>query len=112
MGDKTVRINTAYKLAKEAYQEMGIDTEQVMEQLKTIPISVHCWQGDDVSGFENPDGVLTGGIQATGNYPGKARTPEELRMDLEKAFSMIPGTKRLNLQALYLETNGEKVDRD
>lgn len=106
------RIEAAYALAKETYKELGIDTEAVMAKLKTIPVSVHCWQGDDVSGFENPDGALTGGIQATGNYPGKARTPEELRLDLEKAFSMIPGTKRLNLHALYLETNGEKVERD
>lgn len=106
------RIKAAYELAKEAYQDLGIDTAKVMEQLKTIPVSMHCWQGDDVSGFENPDGNLTGGIQATGNYPGKARTPEELRADLEKAFSLIPGAKRLNLHALYLETDGEKVDRD
>lgn len=112
MSDKLARVEAAYALAKEAYSDLGIDTEQVMAQLKTIPVSVHCWQGDDVSGFENPDGPLTGGIQATGNYPGKATTPEELRMDLEKAFSLIPGTKRLNLHALYLETNGEKVDRD
>lgn len=109
---KLERINASYELAKEAYSELGIDTEVVMEKLKNIPVSVHCWQGDDVSGFENPDGQLTGGIQATGNYPGKARTPEELRGDLEKAFSLIPGTKRLNLHALYLETDGEKVDRD
>ena len=112
MKDKSERIREAYLLAKEGYSEIGIDTEAVMAQLKTIPISVHCWQGDDVSGFENPDGQLTGGIQATGNYPGKARSPEELRADIEKAFTMIPGTKRLNLHALYLETDGEKVDRD
>jgi L-rhamnose isomerase len=112
MSDKLARVEAAYALAKEAYKDLGIDTEQVMEQLKTIPVSVHCWQGDDVRGFENPDGPLTGGIQATGNYPGKATTPEELRMDLEKAFSLIPGTKRLNLHALYLETDGEKVERD
>ena len=109
---KVERIKKAYELAKESYKELGIDTEVVMSQLKEIPISVHCWQGDDVSGFENPDGQLTGGIQATGNYPGKARTPEELRLDLEKAFSLIPGKKRLNLHALYLETEGEKIDRD
>lgn len=112
MSDKLSRIEAAYALAKEAYAEFGINTDDVMEQLKNIPVSVHCWQGDDVSGFENPDGPLTGGIQATGNYPGKARTPQQLRADLEKAFSLIPGTKRLNLHALYLETDGEKVDRN
>lgn len=112
MADKIKRIEAAYELAKEQYSELGIDTEAVMAKLATIPVSMHCWQGDDVSGFENPDGDLTGGIQVTGNYPGRARTPQELRADLEKAFSLIPGKKRLNLHALYLETEGEKVDRD
>lgn len=112
MKNRVERIEAAYELAKESYSTLGIDVEKVMDKLATIPVSVHCWQGDDVSGFENPDGQLTGGIQATGNYPGKARTPQELRADLEKAFSMIPGAKRLNLHALYLETDGEKVDRD
>jgi L-rhamnose isomerase len=112
MSDKGERIQEYYKLAKEKYAELGIDTEEVIEKLDSIPVSIHCWQGDDVSGFENPNGVLTGGIQATGNYPGKARTPEELRADLEKAFSLIPGKKRVNLHAIYLETNSEKVDRD
>lgn len=112
MSDKIKRIEEYYKLAKERYAELGIDTDKVLRKLDSIPVSMHCWQGDDVSGFENPDGELTGGIQATGNYPGKARTPEELREDLEKAFSLIPGKKRLNLHAIYLETNGEKVDRD
>lgn len=110
--NKVERIEATYQLARDAYKEMGIDTELVMEKLEKIPVSIHCWQGDDVSGFENPEGSLSGGIQATGNYPGKARTPEELRTDLEKAFSLIPGSKRLNLHALYLETDGEKVDRD
>jgi L-rhamnose isomerase len=112
MSNKGERIRQAYELAKASYMDLGIDTEVVMSKLKEIPVSIHCWQGDDVSGFEDPDACLTGGIQATGNYPGKARTPQELRSDLEKAFSLIPGTKRLNLHALYLETNGEKVDRD
>ncbi|MBN2221920.1 MAG: L-rhamnose isomerase, partial [Vallitaleaceae bacterium] len=106
------RIEMSYEIAKERYKEIGIDTEKVMEALDQIPISIHCWQGDDVRGFENPDGQLTGGIQATGNYMGRARTPEELRADLDKAFTLIPGKKRLNLHALYLEANGEKVDRD
>ena len=106
------RIEESYKIAKEMYKELGVDTDAALEKLATIPVSVHCWQGDDVSGFENPDGELSGGIQATGNYPGKARTPEELRADMEKAFSLIPGKKRVNLHALYLEANGETVDRD
>lgn len=106
------RITKSYDLAKEYYEEWGIDVETVLKQLHSIPISIHCWQGDDVTGFENPDAVLTGGIQATGNYPGKARTPEELRMDIDKALSLIPGESRLNLHALYAETNGEKVERD
>ncbi|PKM68289.1 MAG: L-rhamnose isomerase [Firmicutes bacterium HGW-Firmicutes-2] len=106
------RIEESYKIAKEMYKELGVDTDAAIKKLATIPVSVHCWQGDDVSGFENPDGPLSGGIQATGNYPGKARTPEELRTDMEKAFSLIPGKKRVNLHALYLETKGEKIDRD
>jgi L-rhamnose isomerase len=112
MSNNIKRIEDYYKLAKEKYAELGIDTEEVLKQLDSIPVSMHCWQGDDVKGFENPDGELTGGIQATGNHPGKARTPEELRADLEKAFSLIPGKKRVNLHAIYLETKGETVDRD
>ena len=84
-------VKESYELAKKRYAQYGIDTDQVLEALKNIPISMHCWQGDDVIGFEDPNGQLTGGIQTTGNYPGKARTPEELRSDIEKALSMIPG---------------------
>lgn len=109
---KKENIKKAYDMAKEMYKGLGVDTEEVLKKLNDIPISIHCWQGDDVSGFENPDGDLTGGIQSTGNYKGKARTPEELRNDLEKAFSLIPGKKRLNLHAMYLETDGEKVERN
>ena len=105
-------ILDAYNLAKDKYAAWGVDTDKVLEELEKVAISLHCWQGDDVTGFENPDGQLTGGIQATGNYPGKARTPEQLRQDLDKALSLIPGTHRLNLHAIYLETNGEKVERD
>lgn len=101
-----------YEIAKEMYAQIGVDTEEVMKRLADVPISVHCWQGDDIVGFENSDGELTGGIQITGNYPGKARNPQELRQDIEKAFSMIPGKKRLSLHAIYAETNGEKVDRN
>ena len=105
-------IIDAYNLAKDKYAAWGVDTDKLLEKLEKVAISLHCWQGDDVTGFENPDGQLTGGIQATGNYPGKARTPEQLRQDLDKALSLIPGTHRLNLHAIYLETNGEKVERD
>ena len=94
-------VKESYELAKKRYAEYGIDTDKVLETLKNIPISMHCWQGDDVIGFENPDGELTGGIQTTGNYPGKATTPEELMADLDKAFSLIPGKKKLNLHACY-----------
>ena len=102
----------AYELAKELYASIGVDTDKVFERLKEIPVSMHCWQGDDVRGFENPDGNLTGGIQTTGNYPGKASTIAELRADFEKATSLIPGKKRINLHAIYLDSQGEKVDRD
>ncbi len=106
------QVMKAYEIAKEQYQMWGIDTDKALEKLKSIPISMHCWQGDDVGGFENPDSGLTGGIQATGNYPGKARTADELRDDLDKAFSLIPGKHRVNLHAIYLENDGQKVDRD
>ena len=89
-----------YKIAKERYAKIGINTDEAIEKLKSIPISIHCWQGDDVTGFENV-GELSGGIQATGNYPGKARNPEELMADFEKAISLIPGTNRINLHASY-----------
>ncbi len=106
------RIEQAFELAKDKYSEMGVDVIAQLEKLANIPISLHCWQGDDVTGFEANDGGLTGGIQVTGNYPGRARTPQELRMDLDKAYAMIPGKHRLNLHALYAETDGKKVERD
>ncbi len=102
----------AYQIAKEKYAALGVDTEKAMEALKKISISIHCWQGDDVSGFENPDGDLTGGIQTTGNYPGKARTPDELRADIEKMLTYIPGKHRISIHASYAETGSDKVDRD
>jgi len=101
----------SYETAKEAFAEWDVDTEAAMEALARIPISVHCWQGDDVVGFEGQSGVSGGGIQATGNHPGRARTPDELRADLEFAYSMIPGKHRLNLHAFYLDTD-ETPDRD
>jgi len=99
------QIQSAYAIAKERYAAFGVDTDAVMETLKAIPISLHCWQGDDVVGFEDPDRGLSGGIMATGNYPGKARTVAELRSDLDKAYSLIPGTHRLNLHAIYLDSD-------
>ncbi|KLV08396.1 L-rhamnose isomerase [Photobacterium ganghwense] len=107
----THAIETAYQLAQNHFAKLGIDTDSVIQAVDNIPISIHCWQGDDVRGFENPDQTLSGGIQATGNYPGRARTPEELRQDLNQAFNLIPGCKRLNLHALYLEAD-EPVSRD
>ena len=90
---------------------MGVDTDEALSLLQKIPISLHCWQGDDVGGFEDPERGLSGGIMATGNYPGKARTAAELRQDLDLAFSLIPGTHRLNLHAIYLESD-RKVERN
>lgn len=105
-------MSKAYELAKERYAEIGVDTEAAMARVKEIPVSIHCWQGDDVRGFENPDGDLTGGIQTTGNYPGRARTIDQLRSDIDRTFSLIPGTKRLNLHAIYLDNLGKKVERN
>ena len=104
-------IEKAFALAKERYAELGVDVDAAIERVNKIQISLHCWQGDDVAGFESA-GELTGGILSTGNYPCKARTPDELRSDAEKAFSLIPGTQRFNLHAIYLENNGKKVDRN
>ena len=104
-------IQGAYILAKERYAALGVDTAAAMARLDTVAISLHCWQGDDVSGFENPGGDLTGGIATTGNYPGKARTADELRSDLDVVYSLLPGSHRLNLHAIYLETD-RKVERN
>lgn len=101
----TKLIDQAYELAKQRFAAVGVDVEAALARLDTLPISIHCWQGDDVRGFENPQGALTGGIQATGNYPGRATTAVELRADLDKAMSLIPGPKRLNLHAIYLESD-------
>ncbi|MFC7686713.1 L-rhamnose isomerase [Ureibacillus sp. GCM10028918] len=105
-------LKSQFDLAKNEYEQWGINVEAVLEKLKNIPISIHCWQGDDIGGFEVNKAELSGGIDVTGNYPGKAATPEELRMDLEKTLSLIPGKHRINLHALYAETDGEVVDRD
>lgn len=102
----------AYRLAHERYATLGVDVDRALRALAKIPVSLHCWQGDDVGGFENFGNALGGGIAVTGNHPGKARTPDELRADLEKALSLIPGQHRLNLHAMYGEFGGRKVDRD
>ena len=106
------QIKRAFEEAKEQYAALGIDATRAIEQLDKLSISIHCWQADDVSGFENPDGELTGGIQATGNYPGKARTINELKADLEKVIDLIPGKHRISLHATYGDFGGEFVDRD
>jgi L-rhamnose isomerase len=106
------KIEKSFSLAQERYSEIGVNVNRALKILPTIPISLHCWQGDDVTGFENFGGTLGGGLVATGNYPGKARTPDELRADLEKTFSLIPGKHRLNLHAFYGEFDGKKIDRD
>lgn len=98
--------------AKEKYISLGVNVEDILLQLAEKPISIHCWQGDDVTGFENSGEALSGGIQATGNYPGKARDPQELMDDFDKAASLIPGKKRINLHASYAIFKGERVDRD
>lgn len=101
-----------YEAAREKYRLAGVDTEAVIEKMMKIPVSLHCWQGDDVKGFDQ-DGPLTGGIQTTGNYPGKARTPQELMADMEQALSLMPGKKKLNLHASYAVFGpGQEVDRD
>ena len=112
MSNNSNSIARSYKLAHARYADLGIDTDAAMAKLATIPISLHCWQGDDLGGFENGGEGLSGGIAVTGNYPGKARTPEELRADLDKALSLIPGKHRLNLHAFYGEFGGKKVDRN
>ncbi|MFY0762340.1 L-rhamnose isomerase [Metabacillus dongyingensis] len=105
-------IKESFELAKKEYEKWGINVDEVLEQLKKVPVSIHCWQGDDIGGFEVNKSELSGGIDVTGNYHGKARTPEELRSDLEKALTLIPGKHRVNLHAIYAETNGEVVERD
>ena len=105
-------MTSYYEIAKERYSRIGVDTEDAISRLQVVPISIHCWQGDDVGGFENTGEALSGGIQATGNYPGKARTPDELMSDFEKALSLIPGRHRINLHACYGVFNGETVGRD
>lgn len=106
-------MNPSYQAAAETFARLGIDTEAALKTIAATPVSIHCWQGDDVGGFErSASGDPGGGLAVTGNYPGRARTPGELRSDLEKVFSLVPGKHRLNLHAFYLENGGEAVDRD
>ena len=105
------QIQSAYALAKERYASLGVDTNQAISRLDQVAISLHCWQGDDVGGFENPDAELTGGIATTGNYPGKARNADELRQDLDLVYRLLPGKHRLNLHAIYLESD-KPVERN
>lgn len=106
------QINQAFEYAKMCYSEIGVDVENALEQLDKLPISLHCWQADDVTGFEHKEGALTGGIQATGNYPGKATTIEQLRADIDKAMELIPGDHRVNIHAFYGDFGGKYVDRN
>ncbi len=112
MSKSSKAISQSYTLAQAQYADLGVDTEAAMAKLAGIPISLHCWQGDDVGGFEDSGEGLSGGIAVTGNYPGKARTPDELRVDLDQALALIPGKHRLNLHAFYGEFGGKKVDRN
>lgn len=106
------QITVAYEDAKKQFEAIGVNVDKAVEKLGNVSISIHCWQADDVIGFENPDGELTGGIQTTGNFPGKARSIEQLRSDLEKVFTLIPGKHRVSLHAIYGDFGGEFVDRD
>jgi L-rhamnose isomerase len=107
------QVERTYRIARQRYADVGVDTERVLRQLRRVPISLHCWQGDDVGGFENPDGALGGGLAVTGNFPGKARTPDELRADATRALSLIPGRHRFNLHASYAEIRSRRrIDRD
>ena len=105
-------VEQSFALAKERYAGLGVDVDQALERLAKIPISLHCWQGDDVGGFENTGEDIGGGLAVTGNYPGRARTADELRADVDKTLSLVPGTHRFNLHASYAETGGKKVERD
>ena len=110
--NSSANLANAFTLARERYAALGVDVDAALAALAQIPISLHCWQGDDVGGFENFGGALSGGLAVTGNHPGKARTPDELRADLDAALALIPGKHRLNLHAFYGEFGGKRVDRD
>jgi len=111
MSTSSTSLKNAYAIAKEQYAVLGVDVDQARQRLGKLAVSLHCWQGDDVGGFENVGQSLSGGIAVTGNMPGKARTPDELRADLDKTLSLIPGTHRLNLHASYLDAGSKRVER-
>ncbi len=112
MNMNRLTIEKAYELAKEQYALMGVNTDRVIERMEEVVISMHCWQTDDVGGFERPDAVLSGGIQATGNYPGKAKNIDQVKADLEKVMTLLPGKQRLSLHAIYGEFGNKFIDRD
>ena len=112
MSSSSTSIETAFQLAKERYSSAGVDVDGALKKIAAIPVSLHCWQGDDVSGFENSGCEIGGGLAVTGRYPGKARSADELRADIQFALSLIPGTHRLNLHASYAETNGCRIERN
>ncbi|MDR0371894.1 MAG: L-rhamnose isomerase [Prevotellaceae bacterium] len=109
---KNELVQKSYEIAKERYQTVGVDVEKALEDLQKISVSIHCWQADDVTGFENLGNLGGGGIQATGNYPGKARNIDEIRQDIEKVLTLVGGSHRLNLHAIYGDFEGKVVDRD
>ena len=106
-----MKTQKGYELAKEWYAQYGVDTEAAIEACESIPISLHCWQGDDITGYEKTNCALTGGIQVIGDYPGKAKTADQLRNDMSFAFGFVPGKKKVNIHAIYAETD-RFVDRD
>src|ERR1700677_1516612 len=112
MTSPAANMERAFASAKEQYAEWGVDVDAALTRLATIAISLHCWQGDDVGGFENTGQELGGGLAVTGRYPGKARTPDELRSDLDRTLTLLPGSHRLNLHASYAETDGNSVKRN
>jgi len=112
MAVKAARVEQSYRIARERYASLGVDTDVALKKLARVSISLHCWQGDDVGGFENMGAEIGGGLAVTGNYPGKARTPDELRADFLKAVSLVPGRHRFNLHACYAETRGRRAERD
>ena len=112
MSNAEQKIEQAFALAAERFASMGVDAQAALDRLAKIPLSLHCWQGDDVGGFENSGMALGGGLAVTGAYPGRARSADELRSDLDLALSLIPGRHRVNLHASYAETGGRRVDRD
>ena len=105
-------VERGYALARERFAGLGVDVDRALARLAAVPISIHCWQGDDLTGFDTDGGPLGGGLAVSGTYPGKARTADELRQDFAKAISLIPGRHRIALHACYAETGGQRVDRD